>query len=452
MKMNLREVASFHFVSSTLDVESGNVELKYSLDDRLEFTEKISLGRPLSLPSADNAAAALRAVHALHLAAGVSYYKTCVPKNLVVESTGLDNAEAEFFGRLYSRGLAEFAHRNNLSIADRLAFPVSSAVSSNKSGSPVLPERALVPIGGGKDSLAAVEVLRSAGVPTVLFGVNRSWPVLRCIERSGLPAILAERHLDPRLAHLNADGAYNGHVPVTAIISLMAIAAATLHGANAVVMANERSANEGNLVAGGLEINHQYSKSFEFEVALARLVKTHIASTLAYFSLLRPLSEIHITRLFSSETRYDEVFSSCNRNFHQDAARNDRIWCLKCAKCRFMTLALALSMPKSRVLAILGGNMLANDDEIDGFREIVGARGHKPWECVGELNESAAAMWHLSGDDSWRQDAVVHALALELAPRKDELEAYYRRLFVPLANHRVPRAFERALNVALARL
>ena len=77
----------------------------------------------------------------------------------------------------------------------------------------------------------------------------------------------AEREIDPQLLRSRELGFLNGHVPVTGIISAIAVLAATLDGRDAVVIANEWSASIPTLEVDGVPVNHQYSKSGTFEAA-----------------------------------------------------------------------------------------------------------------------------------------------------------------------------------------
>src|SRR5690606_19756138 len=136
----------------------------------------------------------------------------------------------------------------------------------------------------------------------------------------------------------NKQGAWNGHIPVTAVNSAILVLAALLHDADQVVFSNERSASYGSQVllpdgSGSGEVNHQWSKGWEFEREFAACVREHVAADLRYYSLLRPLSELAVARQFARIDRYDAVFSSCNRNFHLLGERPQARWCGVCPKC-----------------------------------------------------------------------------------------------------------------------
>ena len=92
------------------------------------------------------------------------------------------------------------------------------------------------------------------------------------------------------------------------------------------------------------------------------------------------------------ETRFDHVFSSCNRNFHILGERPVNRWCGVCPKCHFVFLALAPFMPKPRLMGIFGRNLLDEPEQAPGFDALLEYQDHKPFECVGEGRESRAAM------------------------------------------------------------
>jgi hypothetical protein len=220
------------------------------------------------------------------------------------------------------------------------------------------------------------------------------------------------RELSAELTGMNAGGAWNGHVPVTAINSAILMCAGLLYGYRYVVFANESSANEATLKDGqGREINHQYSKSFAFEQAFNTVVKQHVSSGIEYFSLLRPFSEIAITRRFSEMTEFHRVFSSCNRNFHQDGSHIPGRWCQDCPKCRFAALALSPFLSPQDLLEIQGSDLLDQESQLKGFRALCGLGENKPFECVGSIAESRAAMKYLAGDPQWQDRYVVRVLA-----------------------------------------
>lgn len=185
-------------------------------------------------------------------------------------------------------------------------------------------------IGGGKDSLVSIEALRRAGVAETVTWIGGSQLIAACAERTGLPTLNIQRALAPELFEYNRQGAWNGHIPVTAVNSAILVLAALLRGAGQVVFSNEHSASYGSLIPGTGEVNHQWSKGWAFEQAFGEHVERFVAADLHYYSLLRPLSELAVARQFSRTDRYDAYFSSCNRNFHILGERPANRWCGVC--------------------------------------------------------------------------------------------------------------------------
>jgi hypothetical protein len=303
-----------------------------------------------------------------------------------------------------------------------------------------------VPIGGGKDSIVTVECLRGGGEPPVLFSLGDAEPIAACIAAARLPFIRVYRRLDPSLLELNQAGVLNGHIPITGILSAIALASAVMSGCNAVAMSNEHSASAANLALDGVEINHQYSKSFEFEQDFARYVESFISPSISYFSLLRPLSEIEIARRFAKFPEYFDIFRSCNTAFRQAREERGRHWCCNCPKCRFVFLALSPFVAKADLIEIFGGNLLDDGTQGDGFAELCGLRANKPFECVGEISESAGVMCYLADHPDWRDDRVVRRLNEEFPSLRDNGSAELQELFKTRHPHRVPAPYLAMLN------
>ncbi|HET7125926.1 MAG TPA: endonuclease domain-containing protein, partial [Lysobacter sp.] len=254
----------------------------------------------------------------------------------------------------------------------------------------------------------------------------------------------------PQLFEFNRQGAWNGHIPVTAVNSAILVLAAALHGAGQVVFSNERSASYGSLIPGTGEVNHQWSKGWAFESAFGDYVQRRIAADLRYYSLLRPLSELAVARQFAKIDRYDAWFSSCNRNFHLLGERPAARWCGVCPKCHFVFLALAPFMPKPRLTAIFGRNLLDDPDQTAGYDALLEYQDHKPFECVGEGRESRAAIAALAQRPEWREDALVERFAREIAPQLDASELRIEPLFEIDDEQRIPPALWERLRARFA--
>jgi len=434
-----RQAAVFRFVRCTY--VDGQAHLVYAFGEGPELVERIGFPDPLVL-APDREAAFQSALRLLHLIAGVSYYKAGVQARIMVDAGPLDRATAELLDTVYLHGLAEFAYQNELDLRGRIRFPSIDRRDDEQRGNMAatlkLPRRSLVPIGGGKDSLVSVEMLKTVREPMTAAWVGSSELIAACAARTGLPTLNIRRQLAPELFEYNRLGAWNGHIPVTAINSAILVCAAILYGYDAIIFSNEQSASIATLEYDGQQVNHQWSKSLEFEQRLRAYTKSHIAADLDYFSLLRPWSELAVTREFSRVTLYDDVFSSCNRNFRIRGERPADRWCGQCPKCHFVFLALAPFVTKPRLLAIFGRNLLDDASLAPGFDALLEYREHKPFECVGEGRESRAAMFALAQRSEWREDALVVRFAGEILPQLERGDLALAAQLQPAATHFLP--------------
>ncbi len=443
-------IRTFRFVRCAFDAQTGIARLVYAFDDGPELVETVTVpGAPFDLDDA-RAAAAGQALRLLHLVAGVSYYKAAVPADIRIEAYEIDADTAAFLETVYLNGLGEFAYRNGLDLRGRIRFPADA-----QAGVPApalgLRGHALVAIGGGKDSLVSIEALRGAGVEQTVTWIGGSQLIAACAAHTGLPTLNIGRQLASQLFEYNRLGAWNGHIPVTAVNSAILAFAAVLLGVDQVVFSNERSASYGSIIIaddGSVtgEVNHQWSKGWAFESALGDWLQRHVAADLRYYSLLRPLSELAVARQFARVSRYDAHFSSCNRNFHILGERPTSRWCGVCPKCHFVFLALAPFMPKPRLVGIIGRNLLDDPAQTAGFDALLEYQDHKPFECVGEGRESRAAMAALAQRPEWREDALVERFRREIGPQLDAADLRIEPLLVIDDQHRIPPALWQTLR------
>jgi hypothetical protein len=433
----------FRYESFAADAERGLLTCQYSLDGR-SFTERVSLapGPRWHLPAAQ---AATRLVFLL---AGVSYYKTAAPAVIDLGGTPLTPRERDFLRDFYLQGLAEYAYRNSLDLSDlRIEAPSTPQASAQPATAKTA--RALVPFGGGIDSIVTVEAVRKRA-DVALFVVNRPGDRFAAIERpaavTGLPVIRAGREIDEQLLRSAELGFRNGHVPVTGIISAIAVLAAVLDGRETVVMSNEWSASVPTLVHNGRPVNHQYSKSASFEAAFRHVLAADPAGLPEYFSALRDRTELWVGEEFAGLAQYHGSFRSCNRAFHIDSKRRMEHWCGQCDKCCFIDLILAPFMSAGALRAVFaadggGREPLADPALAPKFRTLLGA-GTKPFECVGEVNECRAAVL-LAARRADRADcALLSELAAEVAGRPDApTAADIAAMSRPVGENFVPAAY-----------
>jgi UDP-N-acetyl-alpha-D-muramoyl-L-alanyl-L-glutamate epimerase len=437
----------FRYESYTVDAETGLLTCTYSLDDR-EFSERVTLPPGPRWTSADAQAAA----RLVFLLAGVSYYKTAAPPVIDLGDTALTPLEHDFLRDFYLNGLAEFAYRNALDLSGlTLTGPTSTGppstgpISTGSIAQLTRPSdvnhaidpmggRALVPFGGGIDSIVTVEAVRRRVQDVALFVVSRPGDTYDAIEQpaavTGLPVRRATREIDQQLLRSAENGFLNGHVPVTGIISAIAVLAAVLDDRDSVVMSNEWSASIPTLEYQGRPVNHQYSKSAEFEAAFRAVLAQY--GLPGYFSYLRDRTELWVGREFAALEPYRGTFRSCNKAFYADKSRRLDHWCGQCDKCCFIDLILAPFLPSQRLSEIfaVAGEPLADAGLREKFRGLLGA-GAKPFECVGEVNECRAAVLLAARRPDRAQDRLLQELAAEVgtwpdAPSPDDAEAMLR--------------------------
>ncbi|MBI4123178.1 MAG: hypothetical protein HY458_02365 [Parcubacteria group bacterium] len=319
-----------------------------------------------------------------------SYWKaTCSPQIIVQDET-LDARQLAWWKNLFVRGLGEFFYQNKidftkknfLAITAEKVFAFASAKHSFR-----LKNRILVPVGGGKDSAVTLELLKRMDVRP--FVLNPKKPQLAIIKRAGGKSpITVLRTIDPKLLELNRKGFLNGHTPFSAYLAFLGALVAALFDYRFVAVSNEKSSNEGNVRYLGNTINHQYSKSFDFEKRFRRYSKQFLLQDLEYFSFLRPLSDLQIAKIFSCFPKYFSVFMSCN-NARKTRAQT---WCGRCPKCLFTYIIISPFVAQKTLERIFNKNLLKDKSLAPLMGQLTGERGFKPFECVGTSEEVNAAL------------------------------------------------------------
>ncbi|MCX7553934.1 hypothetical protein OS175_08585 [Marinicella sp. S1101] len=425
----------FLFKSWQFNQQSGELTCHYCDAQFGDFTETFifaNVDQARYLKQQKNIDAA---IDCLFWMAGVSYYKTALAKSISFQQNTPSKTQAQWLTDTWQAGLAELAHENNLGWLDWVK------IEGNASAPEPMPcdlrQRSLVAIGGGKDSLVSIEAIKAAQEEACLFLVGQSEFILSVAEKTNLPIMSIQRQVDKKLAQVNQQGAYNGHIPITAINACVAVVAALLYDFDSVVFSNERSADVGNLqIDSGQWINHQYSKSLAYERNWQLIIKTHVAEALDCFSLLRPFSELAIIKRFASLEKYFAHFSSCNRNFHLTGSQNaNHHWCGICPKCAFVFLCLAPFVSRQQLLDIFQQNLFDNKSLSGLFDSLLGIEGIKPFECVGEQQECRLAVTMLRQHPDWQDHPKIIAWS-KIIPTTTEQDAML--LMQPSSDHNIP--------------
>ena len=290
----------------------------------------------------------LRTIFSLGMVELVSYWKIACPPKVVVQAGIINDAQISWWKKLYYQGLGEFFYTN---------------------------------------SACTIEMLKKSGHPLYTYIINPRGATLSTVKVSGLSedhSIHVKRTLDKNMLELNRQGFLNGHTPFSALVAFSSVITARMYGLKYVALSNESSANESTVA--GSTVNHQYSKSFEFEQDFHTYEQDWLESGVYYFSMLRPLSEFQIAKYFAGATAYHDIFRSCNAGSKQD------IWCGHCPKCLFVFLILSPFLSHKRLTEIFGTDMLEDASMEDCFDKLTGLQSEKPFECVGSRHEVNAAI------------------------------------------------------------
>lgn len=339
----------------------------------------------------------------LGLIEAISYWKLACPKEFVVEADRLTPEQIRFWYDLFIHGLGEFYYQNQIdftmpdflhirssdTIAQHNSWDQSLAqYSANNSPFPVLRQAAdLVMVGGGKDSAVTLGMMKQADRTLQTIILNPTRAARDVIKSSGFSApLIVKRTLDPKLLDLNGAGYLNGHTPFSAYLAFLGVLVSTLTGSENVIVSNERSANEGNVSYRGMEINHQYSKSFRFETMFREYCKNTFEQCASYFSLLRPLNDMQIAAIFATYPQFFTTFRSCNKG------AKTGVWCGTCAKCAFTYLILSPYLSHEQMRISFGADLFASAAIIGHIRALVGLIPVKPFECVGTRDEAKLAV------------------------------------------------------------
>lgn len=382
----------FIFENYSFDSLSGRLELNYSFDNSINFKEILTFQIDKDVEDI-NKADLEKSLFNLFIMVGISYYKAYQVNGIEIKNNKLSRADAEFFSKVYSNGLGEYFYVNNLDPKKEIVFPCVDSedlsMQTESLGDPYL----LIGIGGGKDSITSVEALKDTGINIATWSLNHKDQLEPLVNKLNTKHYFVDREIDKNLIKANDDGALNGHVPISAILGFAGTVQAILCGRTDVVVSNEQTASEPNFEYMGVEINHQYSKSIQFEQIYQDFLRNNFGDRFRYYSFLRPLSELRISEIFTENyfDKYQQVFSSCNKAFRIES--NSISWCGECPKCAFVFLAFTPFIDREKLEKVFHSKNLLLDPVLEKtYKELLGIEGNKPLECVGEIKESRSAM------------------------------------------------------------
>lgn len=393
-----------------------------------------------------------------------SYWKaTCAPE-IIIRAGYLNEEQIAWWKDLMLKGMGEFFYQNKINFSRpdffhiRIFAPFQDEIFRYEEE---LSEKILVPIGGGKDGLVSWELLKKSKkkiAPFVLNPTNTQYQILKVLGKK--PPVIVHRRIDPTLLQLNRRGYLNGHTPFSAYLAFLSAFTAVLFDFRYVAISNERSSNEGNVRYRGRMINHQYSKTFEFEKKFREYSKEYLARDLEYFSFLRPLYELQITKIFAKYPNYLPVFMSCNEAYKTKSGTQKPTgqWCGNCPKCLFVFTALFPFVEEKQLKKIFKKNVFEDRTLLPLMKELVGERKFKPFECVGTIKESLAAFYgsyakFLQSENSHRTHhlpPLMRYFKEKILPKHPNLKKESARIFNAWnAQHFVPMRLVKILLEAI---
>lgn len=384
------EYEFFRFQRYDYTLENGVLSVKFyfSLDDKYYFTPSFEIPQRKFYNWSDIDKNQLDTIlFNIGMIELVSYWKLACPKKVYIATFKLDAAQILWWKKLYFNGLGEFFYLNGIkeNVNDFMQIICESDASCEKIELP-LKETTLVPIGGGKDSVVTVELLKNK-MPIIPLIINPRGATKDCVDAAGFSleqTAVIKRTLDPTMLRMNNEGFLNGHTPFSAMLAFYTLLIGFATNSKYIALSNESSANEPTVL--DTEVNHQYSKSIAFENDFRDYVEKYISSEIQYFSFLRPINEIQIASLFAKNKDYYKVFKSCNVGSKTDS------WCGKCPKCLFTYLIMSPFIPKNELLEIFGNDLLNDSELLPILKQLKGEAEVKPFECVGTVEEVNACL------------------------------------------------------------
>ena len=375
-----------HHISQSPD--GLRISFAFNLSGKVTFRPSLFIPSPVHGFSPVNEETLENLVFHIGMIELISYWKSACPPLVKIKPFSLTEKQVLFWKKLWYYGLGEFFYTNGIDAG------MSDFLELSREGAhPVKPfkyspsQKIMVPVGGGKDSVVTLELLKQSHQRVVPFIMNPRPASMNSAKQAGFgegEVLIVKRTLDNQLLALNKKGYLNGHTPFSALLAFVTLLVARLTGIGNIALSNESSANEPTIP--GTRINHQYSKSVEFESDFRSYVAEFVSPDFNYFSFLRPLNELQIAKLFSKFPHHYKTFRSCNVGSKTD------VWCGKCPKCLFTRIIMGPFIAAETMVQIFGREILDDPGLVKIFDELTGKADEKPFECVGTVNEVNVAL------------------------------------------------------------
>ena len=382
----MNKVPAFYYKSYNWSVERDVLDVAFSFNaGNYSFAPKLTFKNVDPERASRLKGSIDKLVFHIGLIELLSYWKAFVTPRIVVECGDLDSYQKKWWKDLLLQGMGQFFYENNINFtkANFVEFQSLSDKNIKNKIYETYSQKVMVPVGGGKDSALTLSLIGASFKDVSAFSLNPQKAAIKVVKLSGLKSLIVERALDGKLIDLNKKGFPNGHTPFSALLSFVSLLAAVLKDFGTVIFSNERSSDEENTKFLGRKINHQYSKTLEFENKFRQYNQRYLTN-INYFSFLRPLYDLQIAKIFSKMDKYHMAIRSCN------VGQKQGIWCGKCPKC-LSTYILFYPFLKSKTVDIFGKDLLKDASLKPILSLLTEPSLVKPFECVGTKNELVAA-------------------------------------------------------------
>ncbi len=420
------------------------IEYEFEIENLSKFNPKIEILKKNFKFKDINSDVVKNIVFSMGMVEAISYFKaTCSPQ-FFIKCGKLNEFQERWFKKLFYVGLGEFRYINNINISNDDWVEFISEGEEIK-----VQEQAddlsgiIIPVGGGKDSNVTLDLLKDYKKDSLVFRIGNNSVSEGCAKVAGFSndeLIEVKRTIDKNLLELNSRGFLNGHTPFSGIVAFLTYLCSYLLGKKYIALSNEDSANETNV--DGENINHQYSKTIEFENDFREYGKKVLKANVEYFSMLRPISELQIAMLFSKIEQYHNVFKSCNVGSKSVPWK----WCCNCPKCLFVYTILSPFLYKEKLVNIFGEDLFEREDLLKTFIELCGYGETKPFECVGTYSEIRFAITETIKKCDGKLPFLLEYYKNNFELSKENLLTYYNE------NNNIPKEFEKILKSKLRNL
>lgn len=427
-----------------------NFYYKYSDGKKVEkFTEKLFFDHERSridtIPSniLDNT------LKVMLLMFGVTYWKLFPSSQISLKNIILSKKEAVFWEDVYLNGLGEYFYIKKLNPYNKLKFPVgvNKPSKTNKNENLTFRDIALVQLGGGKDSIVTAEILRNNHFPFSLFTLNRHKIQKDIISLFNIESELIIKYVDNKIFKYNKLlNLIVDPIPFSAIYAFTSLFAAIIYDYKYIIVSNEKSADYGNLRYKGIKINHQWDKTLEFETKFQEYINENISRDILYFSLIKPIWEIKIAKIFSKYNEFFPYFCSCNNNFIDRKTYSKVTWCNNCYKCLDVFILLSAFISKKQLLTIFKEDLYQRKDLKKMLGLLIDHAKTKPFECVSTPDEIKLAMFYASKNEDYQNSYLISNYKKDLKKTASSLEKYEKKFFSNAASKNLPKKFYSFLN------